>query len=347
MAENLTAVINLMRILIVNVNWVGDVLFSTPAIRAVRKKYPDAFIACLVPKRCAGLLSNNPYLNEVIVADNRIPPYLFFRHWSIVSKIKSRRFDKVIFFHRSKTKALWVWASGVPERAGYAGRGREKFLTRVCRNPEKPLHKTDYFLRLLESLGIPDDGREPDFYPKKNAQSELDELFQSHGIQRNEPYIVIHAGGNWALKRWPARYFAICAKHFLSRYPWKIILCGTGAEEPLADEIRSHFRPEEMVSLCGKTSIDTLAVLLKNAKLLLSNDSGPIHLAASQCTTLVGLFGPTSPEWTGPVSRGRSLILRKDVGCEVPCYYRSCNSRLCMEWLTPEEVFQKTVEFLG
>jgi len=100
-----------------------------------------------------------------------------------------------------------------------------------------------------------------------------------------------------------------------------------------------------VVSLCGKTTLDVLARLLKGAEFLLSNDSGPIHLAASQKTKLIGLFGPTSPVLTGPVSDAPMSILWKDVGCEVPCYYRSCNYRVCMELVTPQEVFQKSMEW--
>ena len=334
------------RLLIVNVNWMGDILFSTPAIRAVRKKYPGSYIACLVPARCAAILTNNPYLNEVIEAEDRIPLYSFFRHWKVIAGLRRRHFNTAIFFHRSKTKAIWAWLGGIRERAGYAGLGRTKLLTQVSPNPRQPMHKTDYFLILLDDLEIPPDGRVPDFYPQPEAESELGDLLQNYGIARGTPYAVVHAGGNWTLKRWPTAYFTKWAELFLARYPLKIVLCGTRSEGPISDEISAHFKRNEVISLCGKTTIDTLALLLKNAELLLTNDSGPIHLAASQGTKIVGLFGPTSPEMTGPVSKGPSLILRKDVGCENPCYYRSCDSRLCMEWLTPEEVFQKTQEFI-
>ena len=333
------------RILIVNVNWLGDVLFSTPALRAVRKKYPEAFIACLVPPRCVGLLKNNPYLNEVIQAEDRKGS--FFKLWTTVVELRRRRFDKALFFHRSRTKAFMAWVAGIPERVGYAGRHRGQFLTRVIPNPARDLHKTDYFLNLLESTGIPADGRVPDFYPLKEAEGELRRLFESHQIAEGTPYAVIHAGGNWELKRWPADHFVKWAKLFSARYPWKIILCGTKPEERLSDMISAHFKNNEVVSFCGKTSLDGLALLLKKAKFLLSNDSGPIHLAATQGTRIVGLFGPTSATLTGPVSEADVLILKKDVGCEVPCYYRSCDHRVCMEWLAPEEVFQKTEAWMS
>ncbi len=335
------------RILIVSVNWLGDVLLSTPALRALRKKYPKAFIACLVPPRCSGMLKNNPNLDEVIEARDRIPFYSVFGHWKVIWELKRRRFDKAIFFHRSRTKAFWTWASAIPERIGYAGLGRKIFLTHVCEEPVKSLHKTDHFLRLLDQLNIPLDGREPDFYPKGEAEEELEQLFKDRGIEEGAPYAVIHAGGNWALKRWPAEYFVKWIRLFLVHYPWKVILCGAGSEEALSREICGHFKEGEVISFCGKTSIDALALLLKKAQMLLTNDSGPIHLAASQGTRIVGLFGPTDPELTGPVAKGPAVILKKDVGCEIPCYYRACNYRLCMDWLGPEEVFDKTVQFLN
>ena len=334
------------RILIVNVNWFGDVLFSTPAIRAIRMTYPDSTLVCLVPPRCADILKNNPYLNEVMVVHDRVSFYAWFEHLRIILQIRKYRFDTAIFFHRSKTKVWWTWAAGVRERAGYQAPGRTWLLTRACPKPAAPMHKIDYFLNLLKFLGISHDGRAPDFYPCVGARSELEELLKINGLTAHSPYAVMHVGGNWNLKRWPESHFVEWAKRMLKKYSWRIILCGTLKEETLANRIGSHFENKEVISFCGKTSIDTLALLLKNAQVVLSNDSGPIHLAASQGAKIVGLFGPTSPDLTGPVSRGLSAIQRKDVGCEIPCYYRSCDHRICMDWLTPEEVFENTVKLL-
>lgn len=329
-----------------NVNWIGDVLFSTPAIRAIKKRYPKSFLACLVPKRCVNILNNNPYLDEIIVGEDRAPFYALFKHMRMISALRQRRFDSAIFFHRSKTRVLWAWLAGVRERVGYQDPGKKRLLTKSCPRPGTEIHKTDYFLRLLEFLGIPADGREPDFYPRKEALPELAELLRGHGILPEDKYIVVHPGGNWDLKRWPSSYFSEWIRLFIKRSNWKVILCGTISEESLCKKILSEVQNPKVISFCGKTSIDTLALLLKNAELLVSNDSGPIHLAASQGTEIIGLFGPTTPALTGPISRGRSLILRKDVGCEIPCYFRSCDHRVCMEWLKPEEVHENTLKFL-
>lgn len=125
-----------------------------------------------------------------------------------------------------------------------------------------------------------------------------------------------------------------------------VLLCGTESERPVCESIATPLKKERVVSLCGETSLDTLALLLKRSRIFLTNDSGPIHLAASQGARIVALFGPTSPAITGPVSAAPSRVLHKDVGCEVPCYFRSCSGRVCMEWLTPEEAFAQTRELL-
>ena len=322
-----------MNILIVNVNWIGDLLFSTPAIRAIRKRWPDAHIACWVPARCAPVLRGNPYLDEVLTGGDPLT-------------LRRRRFDAAFLFHRSRSRAFQCLLAGIPKRFGYSGRRRDWMLTHRCPPADASLHRLDYFLNLVRSFGIEDDGRSMDFFPKPGSEAELDRLFGEHGIRKDEPYAVMHPGGNWDLKRWPPAFFKKWARLLIDKTHWRVIVCGTAGEASLAQEVLEGFSEKEMVSLSGKTSLDGLAVLLKRARLLISNDSGPIHVAATQGTPIVGVFGPTLPEITGPPSEGRSVILRKDVGCEVPCYFRACNYRQCLDLLSPEEVFERSEELL-
>ena len=125
-----------------------------------------------------------------------------------------------------------------------------------------------------------------------------------------------------------------------------VVLCGSESEKKLVNEIISGFDPTRVFSVCGQTTIDMLAILLKHAKLVVSNDSGPIHLAASQGAPTLGIFGPTSAALTGPISKGPLKILSKDPGCEIPCYFTSCDSRVCMEWTTPREVLEAAGELI-
>ena len=327
---------NMNRILIVNANWLGDVLFSTPAIRAIRKKYPNSFMACLAPARVKNILLNNPHLNEVITYDDRVNFISVREIVRVVNQIRKRKLDSAIFFHRSKTKVLLAMLAGIQQRIGFEAPFRRKLLTQGVRMPQEGLHRIDTYLYLLEQAGIPSDGRHMEFYPDPQAQETLWEK-----VERPDRYVVLHVGGNWPLKRWPVDYFVQWTCLWLKEFRGKIVLCGTEAEADIAQQIQSHFSKEEVVSLCGKTSLDELGWLLKKAEFLLSNDSGPIHLAATQKTKILGLFGPTSPELTGPVSLAPMRIIWKDVGCEIPCYFRSCHYRVCMEWLTPQEVFEQ------
>ena len=333
------------RILIVHQNWLGDALFSTPALRALKKKFPNSRISCLVPERCRPALRRNPHADEIIVTNDKIKLYSIFEVIRTVRELRKRRFDAAFFFHRSKSKALLALLAGIPRRIGYAAPFRKSFLTAACPEPREESHRVDFFLRLLEASGIPSDGRQLDFNPDPAATEELTALFKRHSVGSGEGYAVLHAGGNWDLKRWPAGYFAAWAKLFLKEYPYKIILCGTASEKTLTEQILKETASDRVVSFCGETSLDALALLLKNAKMLLTNDSGPMHLAASQGTKISALFGPTSPGLTGPVA-DNAVVLRKDVGCKIPCYFRSCHYRVCMELLSPEEVFAGTREIL-
>lgn len=336
------------RILIVNQNWLGDVLFSTPAIRAVRRRYPKAFIACLAPRRAAEALSHNPHLDEVIVYDERAALLTLFEPTRVLLALLRRRFDTALLFHRSRSKAFLTLLAGIPHRIGYARAGRGWLLTQAVPPALVPVHKIDHFLALVEKAGIPGAGREPEVHVTREEEMSLAKLLAEAGLAAGVPYAVVHAGGNWDLKRWPADYFIHWSRLFLEKNKgWKVVLCGASSEKALVERILEGCRDGGVVSLCGRTSFGQLAALMKQARFVLSNDSGPIHVAASQGTPILGLYGPTSPRETGPVSKGPVRLLWQDVGCTVPCYFRSCQGRACMELLTPEEVLERAEELLA
>jgi lipopolysaccharide heptosyltransferase II len=334
------------RILIVNQNWMGDVLFSTPALRAIRKNFPQSFISCLVPDRAAEVLRHNPHLNEVLIYDERASPTSFYKSARLWLRIRRRNFDSVFFFHRSRSKTFLAMLAGIPERIGFALPGRRRFLTMRVPYPSGETHKTDVLLHLVQFAGIRADGRELDFQVTSEEKRSLQKKLMDEGLGPNDLYAVLHAGGNWSLKRWPIEYFIRWTGLFLKETGWKVVICGTASEEELARQITARYPGGNVISLCGKTTLGELAALMDRAKFLISNDSGPIHLAASQRVRLLGLYGPTTETLTGPISAAQVRVLRKDVGCEVPCYFRDCDHRVCMELLSPEEVFEHTRELI-
>lgn len=323
------------KILLVSQNWVGDALFQTPALRAIRKKYPKSHIACLMPRRCEPIFRNNPHLNEILLYEERAS-WFSLSFWQTLWRLRSKKFTTAVFFHGSATKTRLAALAGIAERVGYPDPKKKRNLTLLAGSCVSP-HKIDYFLGLAKALGAEPDGRWMDFLIPQDAETKLRSLLLENGVSKDASYAVVHPGGNWDLKRWPVPYFTEWCRQIHALTGWTLFLCGTPSEKNICDQIASQFSKNEVRSLCGLTDIDTLAALLKGAKVFLSNDSGPIHLAASQKTPLVGLFGPTSDKETGPVGLGPIKILKKDVGCQVPCYFRRCDHRVCMELLTPEQ----------
>src|SRR3989338_11000371 len=143
------------KILIVNVNWVGDVIFSTPFIRVVREANPDAYIACLLHPRCAEALEGNPCLNEIIFYHEETKHRSIGGKLKLIAELRRRRFDVAFILHRSFTKALLTFLAGIRERIGYATKNRELILTKVVEEPMEETHKVDYFLNIARAAGIP------------------------------------------------------------------------------------------------------------------------------------------------------------------------------------------------
>ena len=335
---------NISRILLVHQNWLGDALFSTPAVRAIRKRYPSAHISCLSSPRAADVWRHNAHVNEVLTVGDRkglLSPEGGFGLWRRMAK---GRYDLVIFFRRSRSRAFLAKLARIPALAGYAASGKRSDLTHAVPLPAKTLHRIDHFLGLTQGLGIAPDGREPEYHTTKDEELSLRKILSAEGVGESEPYAVVHAGGNWKLKRWGQEAFAEWIRSYLASESGFVVLCGSADEAALTAKIRKEAASDRVIDLCQRTSMAQLAALLKGARFLLSNDSGPIHLAAAQGTRILGLYGPTDPAITGPVSSAPIRILRKDVGCDVPCYFRDCDHRVCMDLLTSAEVLSAARE---
>ncbi len=327
------------RILIVNVNWRGDVLFSTPFIRALRKKYPNSFIACLVAPRCAPILENNPHLDEIIIFDEARSYRGLLGKLRLIRLLRSKHFDAAFLLHRSFTRALICCFAGIPERAGYFTKKRAFILSRSIPQPIKELHKVEYFLNIARACGIEAENKDYEFFPSREDKDYIDELLQKNGLRMSDFLVVINPGGNWELKRWPKENFARLADRLIREKQAKIIITGAKKDISLARDIASLMEGCPFV-LCGSTTLGQLAALMGKAALVISNDSGPLHIALSQKAKVVGLFGPTSAMITGPYGRSDYTVIQKDVGCRTPCYKLNCNDNRCMKAINVEEVLE-------
>ncbi len=326
------------RILIVSVNWLGDLLFLTPAIRAIRRAHPDSRITCLCPARGLDLLQGNPHIDEVIPLREPRGPGNFFFWMALVPRLKQGRFDTAFLFHRSFTRALAVRLAGIPERIGFQTRKRSGLLTLAVEPPAPDsVSKVDTFLQLVEAAGIPPAGRHYDAGLQPEDRAAAGTLWTRLGLSGGDRVVALHAGANWRLKRWPAARFSQLADALAQRYGARILFVGGEGDLPLIRGITGRMKSPGLVA-AGQTTFRQMGALLERTSLLVSNDSGPLHMGLAVGVPVVALFGPTDPKLTGPQPDAKAETLFGSIGCPVPCYQLNCPANLCMEQISVEQV---------
>ncbi|MFH1406871.1 MAG: lipopolysaccharide heptosyltransferase II [Candidatus Omnitrophota bacterium] len=325
------------KILIVNVNWLGDVLFSTPLIRAIRHKNPDAHIACMVIPRCYQILEGNPHLDELIIYDEEGAHKGVLGKLKFASVLRRIKFDEAIILHRSLTRAFLVALAKVPKRVGYYTKKRGFLLTDKPMAPEGQIHRMDLFCELGQKLGVEVKDRYPEFYITDPDRQYVEKILKEAGIEPKRKMAVLNPGGNWNPKRWPKEQFAKLANALVDKYGFDVVISGSGKDIPLGEEIKKLSGVKVFIA-CGRTNLKQLGALMEAANIVISNDSGPLHIAAAMGATTVALFGPTSPKITGPRAKSNVYILQKEVGCRIPCYSLMCRNNRCMKAITVEDV---------
>jgi heptosyltransferase II len=351
------------RVLVRGVNWLGDAVMTAPALLRLREALPGAQIGLLTHEKLAGLWLNHPAIDQLLT----------FRQgesiWSVKRRLRAQAFDTALVLPNSVRSALEVWLAGVPQRFGSAGGWRDCLLTQAV--PPAPgltrmrkrtaseirsrlasglqpegypteCHQLFHYLHLTAALGA---SAEP-LVPALNlTAAEKDavatQLFTRAG-GRPDPtafWFGLNPGAEYGpAKRWPVEQFIRAANAISQRTGCRWMLFGAAREQRLADEILQAV--PTAASLCGQTTLRELMVGLGHCRLLLTNDTGPMHLAAAVGTPVVALFGSTSPELTGPGLPGdaRHAILRAAVPCS-PCFLRQCPVDFrCMKNLPAEAV---------
>ncbi len=333
------------KILIVNVNWVGDALFSTPFIRSLRQAYPRSYIACLLHPRCREVLEGNPRIDEIIIYDEEGVHRSLIGKIRLILTLRKKRFDAAFLLHRSFTKALIAVLSGAKRRIGYATKNRRFLLTDVVEEPLEPIHKVGYFLNIARTAGIAGDDKAYEFFVGEADREYAGRFLNENGIQAEDGFAAINPGGNWAPKRWPKENFAGLADRLISDYGLKVVITGAGKDIRLAEDIKKLMKSSPVIA-CGKTTLKQLAALFERSRLVVANDTGPMHIACAMGANVIALFGPTSPEITGPIGKGAYKVIHNPAGCEVPCYDLNCAVNRCMEAIRVEDVLKEVKERL-
>jgi len=334
------------RILVINVNWIGDVLFSTPLIRTLREAYPESYLACLLHPRTREMLESNPRLDEIIIYDEDN------RHRGLIGKIRliaflrKKRFDTAFILHRSFTKALIAALAGIKERVGYPTKKRSFLLTKPVEESIEEIHKVEYFLNLAKAVGIYPKDVSYEFFIENFDKKFVKELLGANGVAPGDLLVVLCPGGNWDPKRWPKENFAKLADMLAGKLNAKIVIAGAKKDIGLGEDIKKMMNSWPIIT-CGKTTLKQLGALLERANLVIANDTGPMHMAVAMKTKAIALFGPTSPRITGPYGTGDYRVIFKTEDCGVPCYDFTCRDNKCMAAIKVDDVFAAAGEMLG
>ena len=331
-----------MNILVFTKNWLGDVIFETPAIRTIKENFPESRLITVTPKRCVEVLEANPYVSKVIPFDEKEDRGIFAR-FGLIQRLRKFKFDQAYLFHRSSTRAWIAYFAGAKERIGYDTKGRGLLLTKAVPEPESPIHDVQYFMGLLQAAGLRVEGDYAyEFFYSKEDERRIEKLLVEHGLDSSR-LVAINPGANWLPKRWPPEYFRELAHRIIERFHLQIVLTGSAEDQPVAEMILNHGGPYSMTSLCGKTTVRELGALYAKCRLLISNDTGPLHIGSGVGTNVVGIFGPTAPLETAPLGRGRNVIIHyAPDGVKLPWIGRKFPSPW-MELISADSVFE-TIE---
>ena len=328
-------------ILVKGTNWVGDTILSFPAVHALGRHFPEARITVLTKSRLAELWRANPAVDEVIPYDMPAGAGRLFGELRIARLIRQRTIDLAVIFPRSFSSALMVFLGGVPRRIGYKSEGRDLLLTeRIdCTAELLGRHRMYYYLHLVEHLGRCPSPALPSVSLNGKLQGWADGFLSRNGLG-GELLIGLNPGATYGeAKCWPPERFAELGRRIIKDYGASILIFGsTRPREKALNAAIARGIGEGCLNLSGETSLLQLAALLRRCRLLVTNDTGTMHVAAAVGTRVAAIFGPTDPRATAPLGEGH-VVIRRQVSCS-PCLKRVCpDDHRCMELIKVEEVY--------
>ena len=334
------------KILVREVNWVGDAVLTLPALEALDRRFPEAEIVVVGRPWVAGLFGGQRSVDRVLAYESAGVHGGLAGRWALARRLRGDGFDLAMLFPNSFESAVVPWLAGIPRRVGYPTDGRRLLLTHPVKAPARAgeRHQVFRYLNLARALG--DSGEAlPRLAVTADAIRAADDLLAQQGVEAGATWIAVNPGSVYgSAKRWPPERFAAVADALAVRHGARVLLVGSRGEMGVLQSVARAMR-EPAVVLGGRTDIGMLPALLRRAHLLLTNDTGAMHVAAAVGAPVLAVFGPTDVDATGPLGP-RCRSVRAPVPCS-PCLLRECPiDHRCMTGITAEEVGRAAEELL-
>jgi heptosyltransferase-2 len=323
-------------------NWLGDSMMASPVVSVVHKAFPQSRINILSKPNMASFWRGFSEVHEVLVIEKGLDGTI-----GTIREIKKRKFDIALALPTSFSSAFLLFAADIPVRVGWGGEGRDLFLTNVVPAP-KPRQKHlvwEYLELVHRGLGRPmaSSAIQLSFPLDSKISQEVKNLLKSLKVNSKLGLVALGPGATCGpAKRWPLAYWKRLIPKILKSGKETLLVIGGKEEREYLSDLWKDFPEKDakrLVSLVGKTDTRVLAGVLDECKLLITNDTGPMHVAAAVGTLTVAIFGSTSPTWTRPFGLGHEVIY-KNTECS-PCYQKTCPiGYICLNRITVDEVFQ-------
>jgi heptosyltransferase I len=328
------------RVCLIKPSAVGDIVNALPVLSALRQRWPEAWIAWVVNHSFRSLIDGHPALDEVIAYDRRgtkLTPTGVARARGFLQQLGRGGFDLTVDLQGLLRSGIMALATGSKVRVGLADarEGAVRFYTHQVPTPRDraPIHAVDRLLRLAEVFGA--DVAEPRFVVPSDEADRAWARALVRDVPR--PRLILNLGASWKTKRWPPGHFGEIARRAYEARGAGLVAIGSAEDSPLVAELRACLDPIRVLDLCGRTTLRQVAALAVESDLVLSNDSGPLHLASAAGCRVIGLYTCTSPERHGPYGRDATAI-QTNIWC-AGSYLKTCPRLDCMHELTPDRVW--------
>ena len=326
------------RVCIIKPSSLGDIVHALPILSALRGRWSGAHLAWVANAPFRDLLDGHPDLDDLIIYDRGrrgIDAAGIGGMAGVLARLRRGRYDLTIDLQGLFRSAVLAAATGAKVRVGMADarEGARWFYTHHVDAPRLGIHAVDRALRVAAALGA--DVAKPRFHL---AIPEEDRRWARQALaDLPRPCVILNLGARWQTKRWPPQSFAAIGRRAVEEFAAGLIAVGAAGDRPLVDALARHLAPVPLLDLCGQTRLRQLAALALEADLLLSNDTGPLHLAAAAGARVVGIYTCTSPRLTGPYGP-RVATVQSGVWC-APSFRKRCNRLDCMSELEPDHVW--------